>query len=154
VAEYVRHGCNWSKIENNLQQLQQHSPHVKFTVTSTVGFMNVQSLIDLQQRWNKSKQLSLQNFSLSTMISPVHLTVAVLPDLHKQQLKQIIVDHINYCVINNAKNLALQWQDVVNYMMQNDHSYALPELKKLTIAMDRYRAESFTKIFPEYEDLL
>lgn len=154
VAEYVRHGCDWQEIENNVHQLQKQCPHVKFIVTSTVGFMNARSLIELQQRWHKSQTLLLQNFSLSVMLTPVHLTVSVLPAMHKQQLKEIIIDHINYCATNDAKTLASQWQNVVNYMMKNDHSYALPELKRLTAIMDQRREESFAAVFPEYQNLL
>jgi ATP-dependent Clp protease adapter protein ClpS len=46
VAEYLRHGTVWSTIESNLKRLQNEAPHVKFKVTSTVGFLNIESLIE------------------------------------------------------------------------------------------------------------
>jgi sulfatase maturation enzyme AslB (radical SAM superfamily) len=154
VAEYVRFGTNWNKIEQNLAQLKKESPHVKFTVTSTVGFMNVISLIELQRQWHNDNILDISKFFLNTTISPAHLTVQVLPVNHKLRLSGIIATHINWCIENNASNLAAQWQEVLDYMLSADHTHHLDEFKRLTNTVDTHRNQSFVKVFPEFRDLL
>jgi sulfatase maturation enzyme AslB (radical SAM superfamily) len=154
VAEYVRHGTKWAEIEQNLILLKKYCPNVKFTVISTVGFLNVASLIALQQQWHCRELLDIQNFSLIAMISPEHLTVSALPLHHKQRLESLIVQHINWCKNNNATILAQQWNDVLKYMWLHDHSHHLDEFKRLTNIMDSHRGQSLIEVLPEYHDLL
>lgn len=154
VAEYVRHGTVWKNIENNLALLKTRCPHVKFTVTSTVSFLTAVSLINLQKRWHDLDYLNINNFSLSVLMSPDHMTISVLPHHHKQRLDLIINQHIKWCQQQGAESLANQWNDVLNYMWSQDHSHYLDEFKRLTNIMDQHRKESFVMTFPEYTDLL
>jgi MoaA/NifB/PqqE/SkfB family radical SAM enzyme len=154
VAEYVRHGTNWSIIESNLELVKSQCPHVNFTVTSTVGLLNVYGLVKLQQDWHNSKTLNISKFSQSIMITPAHLTVCALPLEHKQRLEQTINHHIAWCRENNANGLATQWNDVLNYMWSNDNSHCMTEFKRLTHIMDQHRNESLVKAIPELTNLL
>ena len=154
VAEYVRHGTNWSIIESNLELVKSQCPHVDFTVTSTVGLLNVNSLIELQQRWHNTKKLDISKFFQTVMIGPDHLTVSALPLEHKQQLEKTINNHIVWCKEHNANDLATQWNNVLNYMWLHDHSHHLSEFKRLTNIMDTHRGQSMIEVLPEYHDLL
>jgi radical SAM protein with 4Fe4S-binding SPASM domain len=154
VAEYIRHGCNWEKIEQNLDLVKQQCPHIKFVVASTVGFMNVVSLIELQQRWHQTNQMPIQNFHLSATVSPEHLSLPALPKHHKLRIHQLITKHIDWCTAQGADLVASQWQGVLNYMWSQDLSYHLAEFKRLTQSMDGYRKESFVGVLPEFQDLL
>jgi radical SAM protein with 4Fe4S-binding SPASM domain len=154
VAKYVRHGTNWSTIESNLELVKSQCPHVNFTVTSTVGLLNVDSLIKLQQQWHISKKLHISKFSQSIMISPDHLTVCALPLEHKQRLERVINHHIAWCKENNANGVAKQWNNVLNYMWSKDSSHCMAEFKRLTQIMDQHRNESLAKAIPELTNLL
>lgn len=154
VAEYIRHGTKWSVIESNLQLLKSQCPHVTFTVTSTVGCLNVSSLIELQKNWHTDMILDISKFKLSTVVSPDHLTLQILPLHHKQRLSEKIQEHIIWCQQHQAMPLARDWQNVLNYMMAKDQSYFLNEFRRLTLAMDQHRQESFKSTFPEFRDLL
>lgn len=154
VAEYVRHGTNWNVIESNLKLVKFHCPHVNFNVKSTVGLLNIDSLIKLQKDWCDFGVLDISKFSLSSMISPAHLTVCALPVEHKHRLEQIINHHIVWCKKNNAEDLASQWNNVLNYMWSKDDSHHMPEFKRLTQIMDHHRNESLTKAIPELANLL
>jgi radical SAM protein with 4Fe4S-binding SPASM domain len=154
AAEYIRNGTIWEDIENNLSMLKTHCPHVKFTVTSTVGFLNVESLISLQKRWHTVDILDINNFSLSVMVSPEHMSLSALPIHHKQRLNPLIGQHLNWCKERGAISLATQWNDVLNYMWAKDNSHHLNEFRRLTNTLDQHRKESFVKTFPEYTDLI
>lgn len=154
AAEYIRHGTNWINIESNLKLLRTNCQHVNFTVTSTVGFLNVSSLIDLQKTWHENNIVDLSNFSISVIIGPEHLALGVLPLHHKERLGQKITSHIHWCQQNQAITLANQWQSVLKYMFNTNSTHYLPRFKQLTNLMDQYRNESFVDIFPEFYDLL
>jgi radical SAM protein with 4Fe4S-binding SPASM domain len=154
VAEYVRHGTAWAEIENNVNQLQQQCPHVNFTVTSAVGFMNVESLIQLQKTWHQTGRLNISKFTLTVMTGPDHLTVSVLPTNHKERLDRLVSRHILWCQQQGAETLATQWQDMLNYMWAKDSSHYLNEFRRITKTQDAHRNESFEQVFPVYKDLL
>lgn len=154
VAEYVRHGTNWATIESNLKLLKTHCPTVNFRVASTIGLLNVQSLIDLQRIWHTDQLLDISKFSMNTMIEPAHLTVRVLPTHHKQRLEALITAHIKWCQDNSSISLANQWRDLLNYMWSEDHSHHLDDFKRLTISLDAHRKESLLIAVPELSDLL
>lgn len=154
TAEYVRHGCDWNVIESNLELLKSHCPHVHFTVTSTVGILNVSSLIDLQKTWHEDQKLDISNFSLSPMIGPDHLTLTALPINYKKIFDEKIKKHIKWCAISGGTKLASQWQDLLTYMWSKDTSYNLKEFRRLSKLMDSHRSESLEQIIPELKELL
>ena len=154
MAEYVRYGTNWSIIESNLDLVKSQCPHVNFTVTSTVGLLNVNSLMELQQRWHNTKKLDISKFFQTVMIGPDHLTVSALPLEHKQRLTQQISDHMAWCYQNGAEILAEKWKNVLTYMWSQDNSYAMTEFKRLTKIMDSHRNESLSSILPELKNLI
>lgn len=154
VAEYVRHGSKWSVIEENLHKFKTQCPTVKFNVTSTLGFMNVSSLIDLQKSWTKSGKLVLSDFSLKAMISPPHLTLQVLPPGYKTAVDRKIKEHIDWCFSQGAADLSDQWKTALDYMWAEDSSHYLGEFRRLTKLMDQHRGQDFNSVFPEYQGLL
>lgn len=154
VAEYVRHGTVWSDIEANLDTVKTQCPHVNIIVTSATGLLNVSSLIELQKNWHENNILDISKFSLSVMVGPEHLTVCALPEHHKARLSELISQHINWCHEHQAAKVAKDWQNVLTYMMSQDLSHQLPEFKRLTLAMDRYRGQSLVAVLPEYHDIM
>ena len=131
VAEYVRHGTVWTTIESNLELVKSQCPHVNLTVTSTVGLLNIASLIVLQQTWHETAKLDISQFSQTILIGPEHLALTTLPLEHKHRLDILVNDHILWCYKNGAGRLANQWKDVLKYMWSVDTSYNLTEFKRL-----------------------
>ena len=154
VAEYVRHGTDWKIIESNLELVKTQCPHVNFTVGSTVGLLNVASLIELQKSWHTNGILDLSKFRVWAMIGPDHLTVCALPLEHKTRLDILIKNHIQWCQDTGVEILANQWTSMLNYMWSKDDSHHLTEFKRLTTLMDIHRKESLAHVLPELRNLL
>ena len=154
MAEYVRHGTKWPTIEANLASLKLQCPHVNFTVSSVVGFLNVASLIELQKTWHENKILDISKFSIQAMVGPDHLTLTVLPTEHKDQLDYKIKNHVNWCYQNQATALAAQWKNVLQYMWSKDSSQFLAEFKRLTNSIDQFRNESISVVLPEFSSFI
>ena len=149
VAEYIRHGTHWEQIIQNINKIKQQATHVNCKVESTVGFLNIENLINLQTRWIRSKYFSLKDFSVGLLNGEL-LNVACAPAHHKHRLTKIIYAHIKFLGTNT---LSQQWKDVLKYMNNNDFSYSLNDFKTRMQTLDRYRNESFVDVFPEFKDL-
>jgi hypothetical protein len=124
------------------------------TVTSTVGLLNVTSLMELQKNWHTEKKLDISKFSQSVMITPSHLTMTALSLEHKNRLDQSIKRHMVWCESVDARLLAKQWHDVLEYMWSRDDSHYLSEFKRLTQIMDNHRNESLVRVLPEIQNLV
>jgi hypothetical protein len=154
VAEYLRHGTVWSTIESNLIRLQHESPHIKFKVTSTVGFLNIESLIELQRNWIERNLISIDQFSIAQIIFDSFFSVQAVPTHHKKRLESIIKNHIVWLNSQNADLLIEEWQKVIDYMWLEDRSHLLPEFQHSMRNQDRYRGESFYDVLPQFADLM
>jgi len=150
VAEYVRHGTVWTDIVENIISIKKYSPNVILNITSTVSFLTIENLINLQRKWIDEKFFNVENLSVKVLTSPEFLSPAVLPDHHKQRLSDLIQNHISNL---GESKLAFQWNDVLKFMNNNDYTYAINDFKNRTQELDKYRNESFIKVFPEFKDI-
>ena len=151
VAEYVRHGTIWSDIVSNIHFIKKHAPHVKLQITSTVSSLTIENLISLQNTWIDNQLFCVDDFYVQVLVAPNFLSPAALPQHHKQRLGNIIQNHIQRF---EGTRLAKQWNDVLQWMNNNDYTFALNEFSRRTQVLDAHRSESFETIFPEYKDLL
>jgi hypothetical protein len=108
-------------------------------------------LIKLQIKWIDEKFFDVADLQVAVLIAPNYLSPAALPAHHKQRLRSIISKHIDTL---GKISLAKQWQNVLSYMMNNDHSHLLTDFVQRTCVLDTHRNESFADVFPEFEDLL
>jgi radical SAM protein with 4Fe4S-binding SPASM domain len=154
VAEYLRHGTVWSTVESNLKRLQNEAPHVKFRVTSTVGFLNVESLIELQRNWTEQKLISIDQFSIPQIIFDSFFSVQAVPMHHKKRLTSIIENHIGWLDFQGAQELSMRWQQVIDYMWLEDRTHLLAEFQRTMRNQDSYRNESFHQVLPQFADLI
>lgn len=154
VAEYLRHGTVWSNIESNLKRLQNEAPHVKFIVTSTLGFLNIESLIELQRDWTERGLISIDRFSISQIIFDSFFSVQAVPTHHKKRLDLIIKNHILWLASLNANRLMSEWQGVIDYMWADDRTHLLHDFQRTMRNQDRYRNESFHQVLPQFADLI
>jgi sulfatase maturation enzyme AslB (radical SAM superfamily) len=151
VAEYVRYGTVWNEIVENIHKIKQHAPGVSLKITSTASFLTIENLINLQNKWINEKVFDVSDLTLTVLISPSYLSPAALPAHHKQRLRKIILNHIDKL---GKTGLAMQWQDVLSYMMNNDYTHTLSDFVQRTRVLDHHRNESFVTVFPEFKDLL
>jgi len=154
VAEYLRHGTVWNTILQNLQLIRIQCPHVKLKIMSTVGFLNMENLIQLQQHWINSGEFAADDLVINVLTSPVFLSPGAAPDNHKQRLCKIIQTHVAWLKQIGANVLANSWADVLNYMLSNDLSFSLEEFKHRMSVLDNHRGESFQQVFPEFCDII
>lgn len=153
-AEYLRHGTVWPVIEENVKTLAKDSPSVNLRITSTVGFLNVESLIALQREWSESGLVPIERFEVSQIIFDSYLSIQVAPLNHKQRLEKIIRAHMEWLSGQGARPLHDRWQQVIDYMWARDQSHLLEEFAKITVRFDQHRKECFHDVFPQFGDLI
>ena len=150
VAEYVRHGTIWQDIVDNITAIKTQTPHVNLKITSTVSWLTLENLIDLQVQWINIGMFNQDELLISILTDPCYLSVTTLPDSYKKSMTTKINKHIDYI---GQCELAQHWAELKNFMNATDTQYELSEFTKRTITLDQHRKESFIEVFPQFTDL-
>jgi hypothetical protein len=119
-----------------------------------VGFLNIESLIELQRNWTERNLISINQFSIAQQIFEGFFSVQVVPSHHKKRLEAIIKNHITWLNSQDANLLIKEWQNVIDYMWLEDRSHLLVEFQRTMLNQDRYRGESFHTVLPQFADLI
>lgn len=150
VAEYVRHGTVWKDLVQNIVSIKENAPRVNLKITSTVSFLTVENLINLQKCWIDQNIFDVDSLSISILTSPEYLSLAALPVDHKNRISKIIQQHINYL---SGTILAGQWKNTLSFMLNNDYTHTLDQFRHRTRVLDNHRGESFVEVFPDFKNL-
>lgn len=150
TAEYVRHGTVWKQTLDNIMQIKKETPHVLLNITSTVSWMTIENLIELQSLWIKEGLFSQDNFKLNMLLNPKFLCLTSLPPFHKERLSAKIEQHIEDL---GQCELAQHWTEAKNLMNSTDSQYTLSEFATTTRKLDNHRKESFVELFPQFRDI-
>jgi len=150
VAEYVRHGTIWKDTLDNINDIKIQTPHVKLEIQSTVQWMNIENLIQLQTKWINSGLFNKEDLMITTLRTPLFLNISSLPVAHKKRLTKKIKNHINNI---GQCELAQHWAEAKNFMNSTNSQYTLDEFTKTTQKLDNHRKESFVEVFPQFSDI-
>jgi len=150
VAEYVRHGTIWQDIVDNIKAIKTQTPHVNLKITSTVSWLTLENLIELQSLWIKQGLFTRDNLKIATLVSPKFLCLTSLPQFYKERLSKKIEHHIQEL---GQCQLAQHWAEAKNFMNSTDSRYTLSEFTNTTQKLDNHRKESFVKVFPQFGDI-
>ena len=71
-----------------------------------------------------------------------------------KRLTSMINDHISWLDSQDARELSTKWQQIIDYMWQEDRTHLLSEFARTMNNQDRYRNESFHNILPQFADLI
>jgi MoaA/NifB/PqqE/SkfB family radical SAM enzyme len=165
---YIRYPTPWKKIETNMKILDQTSDKIEVTVACAVQALNIHYIPELIQ-WKLDQNFKkvnpwplgagLINFHL--VYHPPIFNVKVLPmDFKNKTLEKI----------NNFSDELLKRNDLhpefaqspygikrlkslTNFMMSEDWSRRLPQLKEYLFKLDGLRKTDFNKTFPEMQNI-
>ena len=150
TAEYVRHGTVWKDVLDNINQIKSQTPHVNLKITSTVSWLTLENLMELQTLWIEQGLFTRDQLIINTLVTPTFLCITSLPEFHKQRLSKKIENHIN-CL--GQCQLSQHWAEAKNFMNNTNSEYTLSEFTKTTRTLDTHRKESFIEVFPQFTDL-
>jgi len=156
-AEYIRHGTNWSTVEENFTTVKK-TPYVQLTMNTVLSVFNIltihqfyQYLID-QQLYNSKDYL----YSLYNMTDPPHISSLILPHEYKLKGKASLERCIKSLKDNNFKNNHIERpeQSLTWLFSKNTWDQQKDKFRSEIERLDNIRGEDFSKTFPELAGLL
>ena len=164
MNDYIRYPSQFSHIKNQLHRLDNLSGKYEFTIACAVQALNIFYIPDMI-KWKLSEEFKNINtykngaglINYHFVYHPAHLNVKVLPDWFKLKTKEKYEEFYDWLVKNYRSDDAFLNNDygikrlkgMVNFMLSEDWSNRLPQLKEYIQRMDQIRGTSFNDTFPE-----
>jgi MoaA/NifB/PqqE/SkfB family radical SAM enzyme len=158
--DYIRYPSEWNTIEKNLKILDESETNVRINIAAAVQLLNVPYLDELSD-WKASQNFHKVNcmpfggglISTHLVYFPSYLNVRVLPKELKEFTKQRIENFIDRQKFNTEWMRSpmgkRRWEGLVDYMMAEDWTNKLPQLKDYLETLDKSRGTDFRKTFPK-----
>lgn len=150
-AELMRKGTVWNDVIENKLLLQTQSPHVKFSVSCTLGLLNSLHVVDFHKEWVDQKFIDVNDFRLNLLQSPSWQRLDVLPKNLKQAVTTQYQKHIDW--IDSYGGNTDVWQTAIEFINHTDNSKHLPLFLERTQKLDQLRSEDTFSVFPELTSL-
>ncbi len=153
VAECIRSGTVWSKIENNIRELREKVPHAKFQITPTVSIWNIFSFgkfIDYMYEKELIDRDTTPRFNFVT--DPWYANITILPD----HTKEYLIDYYTVYKERYEGNLGIQegFDLIVNNLRGGEQNAGgILQFKQFNDDLDQFRNETLESVIPELTDL-
>ena len=156
--DYIRYPSEWSTIEKNLKILDKSETNIRINIAAAVQLLNAPYLDELSD-WKASQNFQKINcmpfggglISTHLVYFPSYLNVRVLPKELKEFTKQRIENFIDRQKFNTewirSPMGKRRWEGLIDYMMAEDWTNKLPQLKDYLETLDKSRGTDFRKTF-------
>ncbi len=154
-GDYHRKGQRWSKIEENIREIQKECKTVFFGVNATVSIFNVLHIPAFYKHLVENNFVSAERVNLYPLYSPPVFCITNLAPKLKQQ---VITDYetfentylklfpANIPIKNHAKAM-------VTLLLSKDDNLKTEFQQKIN-AVDEIRGEKFLAVFPELQEMM
>lgn len=164
-GEYIRKNLVWEQIVENRKLMITEVPNVKFEINATMSILNAYNIVDFHREWVDNNLIGPFDFSAWSLVSnPHHYDIKNLPDHHKDKLKELYENQINWLKSIDCKKHAFasntdstfaieSYSNMINRLnlAQDERVDKLWEYDKW---VDNSRNENFFDVFPEYKDFV
>lgn len=146
-AELMRKGTVWNDVVRNRLLIKTRSPHVKFSVSCTLGLLNSLHVVDFHKEWVDRKFIDVNGFGLNLLQNPSWQRLDVLPKNLKQAVTTRYQEHIDW-IESHGGNVDA-WKTATKFVNYTDNSKHLPLFLERTQKLDQLRSEDTFSVFPE-----
>lgn len=154
-GDYHRKGQRWSKIEENIREIQKECNTVFFGVNVTVSIFNVLHIPAFYKHLVENKFVAPERVNLYPLYSPFAFCVTNLTPKLKQQVVNDYANFENTYLKPFSDNTPVKnhLKAVVTLMESKDDNLKKEFQQKIN-AVDEIRGEKFVEVFPELMDMM
>jgi len=158
LANYLRYPSEWSVLQENLRKIDQTGNNIIAGLATTISVYNVRNFLELTE-WLMSQSFGRIGRipSYHVLVGPSHMSIQVLPADIKQQIVQ---EYENFYakIAKTDERCSLKirtaFEGIINYMLAQDQSHLLGNLKVATDKLDLVRNQKLADQIPWLADIL
>jgi radical SAM protein with 4Fe4S-binding SPASM domain len=155
-GELIRKGLDWEKFVDNISILNREYGK-SYTIDCVAQALNINHLFDMHKNLLYDDMIkSVDDFNIYFLTDPEYLSIDILPKSMKKELSLKAKEHIEQFLIpNNSKKSIQQFESLINLLNTcEDKSHLLPKFKKYISALDNFRNQNTSNVFPELKNIL
>jgi len=153
VAECIRSGTDWKRIEANIRTVKEQVPHAEFQITPTISLWNVFTFPDffdymIEQGFIDTK--SSPRFNLAT--NPWYSNIMILPSHVKRRLAEVYRAYQNKYKDNVEIHNGFK-MIIYNLTQGEENKGGIQEFIQFNEELDRFRHEKLEDIVPDLKEV-
>jgi MoaA/NifB/PqqE/SkfB family radical SAM enzyme len=156
-AEYIRHGTNWSTVEENFTVVKK-TAYVNLTINTVLSVFNLLTIHDFYKYLVNKQLYNLKDnvYSMYNLSDPPHLSGHILPNEYKLKGKESLEKYIKILNDNNFhdKHLVQPKQSLNWLFSKNTWEEQKDKFRSEIQRLDNLRGEDFNNTFPELAGLI
>lgn len=158
-ANYLRYPSKWEDLEKNMDRLGNAGDNIVGGVATTISIYNILNFLELS-KWllNKNYKNLHKLPTYHILIGPSPMSITVLPIETKQFIKEEYDKFYDYLETLHGNTVSEHYKKsysgIINYMMSEDNSRLLPNLKIMTRKLDKIRNQQIDDVIPWLADIL
>lgn len=137
--EYMRHPANWQQVLDNIikyKKLSRIHSNIQVAITVTVSVYNIWYLNDIVKYFN---DLEIE-CGINILHNPENMNIRILPDNVKKLVEE---KNTNFSSVTNFMNMDI-----------DDSEQLFANFFYNTHKIDTIRQQDFTKVFPEFYEII
>jgi hypothetical protein len=153
VAECIRKGTDWKRIEANIRTVKEQVPHAEFQITPTISIWNVFTFPDFFDYMIDNELIDKNTsprFNLAT--NPWYSNIMIMPVHIKEQLIEKYAAYAEKYSYN--QEVANGFRMVIHNLKQGDENKdGIKEFIAFNEELDQFREERLDDIIPELKEV-
>lgn len=152
VAELIRSGTKWEKVEHNLREIREKMPHVKLQITPTISLWNVFEYTKLFDYLYDNDLISKDVAPRVNILTyPNHAHIGILPDDIRMRLIRHYKQYVNrYALDEDDESIMNGFRVIVQTLYKGKaDKEKLKEFFEDQETVDRVRNENILEVIPD-----
>jgi hypothetical protein len=154
LAECIRKGTDWDRIVQNMRDIKEKVPHVKFQITPTISIWNIFKFPDFFDYMVENKFIDTKTCPRFNLLThPWYSNIMILPKSVKNRLIELYRVYANKYGKDNMDLYNSFKLIIYNLSVGDENRDGILEFKKYNDEMDLLRKEKFEDLVPEIKEV-
>lgn len=152
VAELIRSGTDWQRVEDNLRAIREHCPHIKLQITPTISIWNIFEYHKLfDYLYDNDLVCKDQAPRVNILSYPDYASISILPDHIRMKLIRHYKQYVNrYAENTEDESIMNGFRVIVQTLYKGkEDREKLKEFFQDQATVDRVRSENIMEVIPD-----
>lgn len=153
LAECIRSGTVWRKIEDNIRELREQVPHAQFQITPTISIWNIFGFGKFMDYMCEKQLIDFDTAPRFNFVTdPWYANINILPN----HTKQYLVDYYEVYKERYEGSPGIQqgFELIINNLRRGqENPGGILQFKQFNDELDGFRSERIEEVIPELSDI-
>ena len=149
-GEYLRKGTVWKDLVANRKRMLEECPDIDFHVSATVSLFNALDITDFFFELVDTGFIKPEEFAINILLGKQVHRATVLPEKYRKEAQRKIESLLEWIEGKDKLGRTTNTFKAFHSFLDGDDTHLLDETLADIKEMDRFRAESFFDVHPEF----